>query len=144
LLEERTDGRIIERTTKERTGDMVRSIKSVYTSLRVHGTQNRQPYKIKVLSLQKHLPDSAPRYPRLQMYNFIQTSKKQATYCVLIDNIVPSRVQLLLSLLPLTKYFGRKRPSSGVSVMPELFHCPLIHITCNCNISRFKILNVTI
>jgi hypothetical protein len=58
---------------------------------------------------------------------------------ILIHDIIPSRMQLLPSLLPLTTCFGRKRPSSGVSVMPKLFHCSLIQIACNCDISLFDI-----
>jgi hypothetical protein len=40
-----------------------------------------------------------------------------------------------------------KRPRSGVSVMQKHIHwieCPVIHITCKCNISWFKILYVII
>jgi hypothetical protein len=54
-------------------------------------------------------------------------------------DIIPSRMQLHLSMLSLTTCVGHKRPASGVSVMPKLFHCPLIHIASNCNISWFKI-----
>jgi hypothetical protein len=65
----------------------------------------------------------------------IQETHSNRYHNISIRNVIPSRMQLLLSLLPLTTCFGRKRPSSGVSVMPNLFHCPLIHITCNCDIT---------
>jgi hypothetical protein len=72
--------------------------------------------------------------PSINTYNYNYRYYRHFTH-----NIIPSRMQQLLSLLPLTTCFDHKRPSSGVSVMPKLFHCPHIHITCNCYISRFKI-----
>jgi hypothetical protein len=52
-------------------------------------------------------------------------------------NIIQSTMQLLPLFLLITKWFGRKRPSSGASAMLKLFHCikcSLIHITCQCDI----------
>jgi hypothetical protein len=61
----------------------------------------------------------------------------------LTHNIILATMKLFPSLLPFMTCFGHKRPSSGVSVMPKLFHCiecPLIHITCKCDISCLKYL----
>jgi hypothetical protein len=65
-------------------------------------------------------------------------SAQNFIFNILIHSIILSRMELLLSLLPFTTCFGRKRPIFRC-VRPQLFHCSLIHITCNCDISWFKI-----